>query len=82
MGIAQRLPGGNTLIVESTAGRAIEVTPDHRVVWEFWNDERAGENDEFIATIPFMERLAPDLDLGWADRAGSGAAPGEARRGS
>ena len=31
---AQRLPNGNTLITEGTGGRLIEVTPDHRIVWE------------------------------------------------
>lgn len=32
---AQRLPNGNTLICESTAGRIFEVTPDKEIVWEF-----------------------------------------------
>ena len=34
-GSVQRLPNGNTLIAESDKGRAIEVTPDKEVVWEF-----------------------------------------------
>jgi hypothetical protein len=32
---AQRLAGGNTLITECATGRIIEVTADHRVVWEY-----------------------------------------------
>ncbi len=32
---AQRLPNGNTLIVEGSGGRIIEVTPDHDLVWEY-----------------------------------------------
>jgi hypothetical protein len=32
---AQRLPNGNTMITEGTGGRLIEVTPDHRIVWEY-----------------------------------------------
>jgi hypothetical protein len=32
---AQRLPNGNTLIVEGTRGRVIEVTRDLEVVWEY-----------------------------------------------
>lgn len=32
---AQRLPNGNTLITEGSGGRIIEVTPDHRIVWEY-----------------------------------------------
>jgi hypothetical protein len=34
---AQRLPNGNTLITEGVGGRVFEVTPDHRLVWEFVN---------------------------------------------
>jgi hypothetical protein len=34
-GSAQRLPNGNTLMAESDKGRAIEVTPDGTVVWDF-----------------------------------------------
>ncbi|MFH2132196.1 MAG: aryl-sulfate sulfotransferase [bacterium] len=32
---AQRLPNGNTLITEGADGRVFEVTPDHRLVWEY-----------------------------------------------
>ena len=32
---SQRLPNGNTLITEGSGGRLIEVTPDHRIVWEY-----------------------------------------------
>jgi hypothetical protein len=32
---AQRLPNGNTLITEGSGGRLIEVTTDHRIVWEY-----------------------------------------------
>ena len=34
-GSAQRLPNGNTLLAESGKGRAIEVTRDGDIVWEF-----------------------------------------------
>ena len=34
---AQRLPNGNTLIIEGLTGRLIEVTPEAEVVWEFRN---------------------------------------------
>jgi hypothetical protein len=36
-GAAQRLPNGNTLIVDSAEGRVIEVTKSGEVVWEFYN---------------------------------------------
>ena len=32
---AQRLPNGNTLITEGSGGRIIEVTSEHRLVWEY-----------------------------------------------
>lgn len=41
-GSAQRLPNGNTLIAESDAGRAFEVTPDGDIVWEFLAPPVAG----------------------------------------
>jgi hypothetical protein len=41
---AQRLPNGNTLITEGSDGRIIEVTPEHKIVWEyispFWGTKR------------------------------------------
>jgi len=37
MGIAQRLPNGNTLITEGSDGRIFEVTRDHQLVWEYVN---------------------------------------------
>lgn len=36
-GGAERLANGNTLIVESDRGRALEVTPAGEIVWEFLN---------------------------------------------
>ena len=65
LGSCQRLPNGNTLITESEAGRAFEVTSDHRIVWEFYNPERAGENDELIATLFEVVRLPPDFGAEW-----------------
>ena len=37
MGIAQRLPNGNTLITESSFGRFFEVTSQGEIVWEYVN---------------------------------------------
>ena len=39
---AQRLPNGNTLICEATAGRFFEVTPAGDIVWEYINPQYAG----------------------------------------
>jgi hypothetical protein len=38
-GSSQRLPNGNTLIIESDSGYAFEVTPEGRTVWAFANPE-------------------------------------------
>lgn len=34
---AQRLPNGNTLVTEGADGRLFEITPDHKIVWEYIN---------------------------------------------
>jgi hypothetical protein len=65
MGSNLRLPNGNTLITESTAGRAFEVTQELEIVWEFINPERAGENEELIAVLPEMLRLETDFSAHW-----------------
>jgi hypothetical protein len=59
LGSCQRLPNGNTLITESENGRALEVTRDKRVVWEFYNPHRAGDHGELVAVLFEMVRLPP-----------------------
>jgi Arylsulfotransferase (ASST) len=61
LGSCQRLPNGNTLITESENGRAVEVTPAGRVVWEFHNPHRAGDRGELVAVLFEMVRLPPDF---------------------
>lgn len=65
--LADRLPNGNTLITVSEPGRAIEVTPDKEVVWEFYNPRRAGENNELIATLFQLERIPMAYCARWLD---------------
>jgi len=62
MGTAQRLPNGNTLITESDFGRAIEVTGEGRIVWEFNSPHTAGDHDEFVAVVPEMIYI-PEVDV-------------------
>jgi hypothetical protein len=64
-GAAHRLPNGNTLIIESNSGRAFEVTQENRLVWEYYNPERAGEDRELIATLFDVVRLGSDFPLDW-----------------
>ena len=64
-GIAEVLPNGNTLITESDNGRAFEVTREGEIVWEFLSPHRAGDEGEFVATLPEMIRLPKDFPLDW-----------------
>ncbi len=67
-GTAQSLPNGNTLITESESGRVFEVTPRKEIVWEFYNPNRAGEQNEYIGVVFEMIRLPQDFPLDWARR--------------
>lgn len=59
LGSASRLPNGNTLITESTEGRAFEVTPDGTTVWNFNNPKTAGDEGELVATVLEVVRIDP-----------------------
>jgi hypothetical protein len=74
-GTAERLPNGNTLITESDNGRAFEVTPEREIVWEFHNPHRAGDADEYVATLFELVRLPPDFPTAWTQAARAEAAP-------
>jgi hypothetical protein len=67
-GTNQRLPNGNTLITASEPGRAFEVTPDGRIVWEFSSPHRAGDHGKFVATLMEVRRLEPEFPLEWLTR--------------
>lgn len=64
-GATERLPNGNTLIVESFAGRAIEVTNDGEVVWEFLTPYRQPFAKDRVATILDIRRLEKNRSLDW-----------------
>ena len=59
-GVAQMLSNGNILITESERGRAVEITRDGEIVWEFVSPHRGGRNDELIATLWEVVRLTSD----------------------
>jgi len=59
-GSVARLPNGNTLITVSESGRALEVTAEGEVVWEFFSPHRAGPKNELVATLWELLRLDPD----------------------
>lgn len=64
-GSNQRLPNGNTLISETDRGRAIEVTREHEIVWEYVNPAQAGGEAEFIASLFEVIRIPPEYVSGW-----------------
>jgi hypothetical protein len=64
-GASQRLPNGSTLITDSQHGRALEVTPEKQVVWEFVNPARAREHPDRIAVLYALQRLPPGATQGW-----------------
>lgn len=66
-GTVSRLANGNTLVCESDGGRALEVTPEHELVWEFHSPHRAGDAGEFVATLFDLIRLPPEFPLDWLD---------------
>jgi hypothetical protein len=76
-GAAQPLPNGNVLITESDNGRAFEVTRDKRMVWEFLNPHRAGDNDEYIATLFDLVRLPAAFPVDWTHAATAKAGEGK-----
>jgi hypothetical protein len=67
-GLVQRLPNDNTLVTVSTEGRALEVTPQGKVVWEFLNPHEVVEDGQRrVATLFSLERLARS-EVPWLDK--------------
>lgn len=59
-GEVQRLPNGNTLIVESGNGRVFEVTESQEIVWEFIIPLRGGKDNKLVPVIQAAERIGKD----------------------
>jgi hypothetical protein len=59
-GTCARLANGNTLVTESVPGRAFELDPEGRVVWEFRTPHRAGPRDSLVAMLFDVQRLPID----------------------
>jgi hypothetical protein len=65
-GTVSRLPNGNTQVVITSEGRALEVTPQHEVVWEFRSPHRLGPKGEVMAHLFEGARLDAGFPLDWA----------------
>lgn len=59
-GTVARLANGNTLVTESVPGRAFELDPEGRVVWEFHTPHRTGPEDALVAMLFEVTRLPAD----------------------
>jgi len=59
-GTCARLANGDTLVTESVPGRAFELDPDGRVVWEFRTPHRTGPKDLLVAMLFELQRLPLD----------------------
>ncbi len=54
-GEALRLENGNTLISGATQKRLIEVSPEHKVVWEFTADDAPDLNLTWVSSIQILK---------------------------
>jgi len=70
-GSNQRLPNGNTPITESEKGRAFEVTPDGRIVWEFWcpHKNQAGQRATIVRTTRYERAFVEAIQARYASPA-------------
>lgn len=60
-GAKQRLPNGNTLIVDPDNGRILEVTIDKQLVWKFGTPRDAHpDQDDVRVVVTCARRYAPE----------------------
>jgi hypothetical protein len=67
MGACHRLPNGNTLIVETAKGRALEVTMEGEIVWEYVNPHRAINGSDLIAVLNEVVRIEASVAAPWLE---------------
>ena len=58
IGFVQALPNDNLLVTESEHGHVFELTPDKRIVWEFYN---ATAKDKIYSMIRYPKEMIDDL---------------------
>jgi hypothetical protein len=75
-GRVQVLPNGNTLVVETGGGRALEITSDGTVVWEFRSPFRMGKAQDKVANLYSLERVDPSR-TSWLGSGREGSDPSQ-----
>ena len=60
-GGCQELPNGNILITESNKGRVFEITPEGKIVWEFFSEISSKGETSVRRAIYRMMRLDPRI---------------------
>lgn len=68
LGSTARLANGNTLITESQAATAFEVTPEGEVVWRYVNPRRFEPDDGNVPVLMDVVRLGEGDLAGWLER--------------
>lgn len=66
-GGAEFLSNGNLLIVETDRGRALELTPERQIVWEYRSPYRVGVQQDRVAAIYSMQRI-DESEVSWLAR--------------
>jgi hypothetical protein len=66
-GRVEVLPNGNVLIIETDGGRALEVTQDGEVVWDFRSPHRTDRRGEIVANLYSLDRVG-EAQTGWLMR--------------
>ncbi len=74
-GRVQLLPNGNTLVIETDGGRALELAEDGEVVWEFRSPYRTREGGDKVAGLYSLERVGADQTSWLHSRKKSDAQP-------
>jgi arabinofuranosyltransferase len=63
-GTVDRLPSGETLVVDTARGYAVALSPAGETVWEFVNPHPVGEEGELVAQLP-QASLIEAVPLDW-----------------
>jgi hypothetical protein len=62
IGFVEALPNGNLLVTSSQQGHVFELTPDKKIVWEFYKPEEKNDTkDKIYSMIRYPKEMIEDL---------------------